>query len=134
MAIDLTTATAYFADDNHAEHLIWTGFADPDTDAQEAAIAQAKRDIALFTKKDPDENEPSDVTDPTEFPRFDYAVYEQAIWILKNSFQVADGSQGTTKFIAGRSQEDEARERQADWISPVALRWLFRGRIMITRG
>ena len=134
MSIDLTSANAYFAEGNHPEANIWAGFADGGPKIQTAAIAGAKRDIALFAKLDPDDNLPDDPTDITAFPRWDFAVFEQAIWILKNGSQVADGSQGTAKFITGRTEPDQARERQTNWISPAALRWAFRGRIMITRG
>jgi hypothetical protein len=132
MTIDLNTANAYFSTGNHPEAKVWAGFTDPDTQA--AAIAQAKRDIALFTKSDPDANLPDDPADPVEFPRFDYAVFEQALFILENGRQVADGAEGATKFIAGRTKPDAARERSESWISPSSIRWLFRGRVMFTRG
>lgn len=136
MTIDIDGANAYFATGNHPESKIWTGFAEPTPDPQKAAIAQAKRDVALFAKADPDatENLPSNPADPMEFPRFDYAVYEQALFILENGRQIADGAEGGTKFIAGRTKPDDARERSGFWIAPAAMRWIFRGRVCISRG
>ena len=136
MTIDLTAANGYFAKGNHPEAKVWAGFGDPDPDVQRAAIAQAKRDIALFSKLDPDdaENQPADPTDPLAFPRIDFAVYEQALYVLENGRHVADGAAGATKFIAGRTVPDGARERQGAWIAPNAIRWLFQGRIQVSRG
>ncbi len=133
MAIDLTGADAYFEESNHTRSASWASFKRQGPKAVTAAIAEAKRILAQLTKKDPDENLPTDATDKTEFPRYDYAVYEQALYLLENGI-VADGAQANLKFIAGRTQPDEARERQTDVIAPAAMRWISRGRIMMTRG
>lgn len=128
MSIDVAGAQAYFAAGNHSKAGIWSRFA---PDLQKSGIAEARRVLGRLMKRAL--VDPTDPADETEFPRDDYAAYEQAIWILENS-SIADGSQATAKFIAGRAIPTEARERQRDELAPEAIRWLFRGRIMVSRG
>jgi len=128
MAIDLTAADIYFAANNHPRASVWNGFGD---DLKSASIAQAKRTWGRVLQREM--SEPEDGDDVTEFPRDDLTIFEQALFDLENGI-IADGSLATTKFIAGRTKTDEARERSEDVLAPEAMRWQFRGRIMMTRG
>jgi hypothetical protein len=131
MAINLAGANDYFADGNHPRASVWQGFANS-PDLQKAAIAQAKRVWVRMLKRDLED--PTDPTDATEFPRDDFTIYEQALYELENGI-IADGSLATSKFIAGRTKPDEARERSVQAIAPEAMRWQFRGqRLIIRRG
>jgi hypothetical protein len=128
MSIDVTGADAYFAAANHPRSSVWLGFG---TNFRTAAIAVAKRTWGRVLKREMED--PEDADDVTEFPRDDYTIYEQALFDLENGL-IADGTLATTKFIAGRTMPDEPRERSTDVLGPQAIRWQFRGRIMITRG
>lgn len=130
MSIDLAGANLYFAEANHPRASVWNGFGN-EPKLQQAAIANAKRIWARILKRELED--PDDATDVTEFPRDDFTVYEQALFDLENGI-IADGSMATAKFIAGRTKTDEARERSQDVLAPAAMRWQFRGRIMMTRG
>jgi len=130
MSIDITGAESYFAAGNHTKAGIWASFADVTADMKKAAIAEAKRILSRVLQRELED--PSDATDLTEFPRDDLATYEQALFILENG-QIADGSMASAKFIAGRTEPDQARERDPRLIAPAARRWLFRG-VMMSRG
>ena len=129
MSFDKAGADLYFAATNHPRSSVWTGFSE--NNLQSAAIAQAVRTWGRVLKRVM--AEPDDATDVTEFPRDDYTIFEQALFDLENGI-IADGSMATTKFIAGRTKTDEARERSEDMLAPEAMRWQFRGRVMMTRG
>tara|TARA_Y100000310_G_scaffold211955_1_gene212754 strand:+ start:349 stop:735 length:387 start_codon:yes stop_codon:yes gene_type:complete len=128
MAMDINGADGYFAKDNHSRAGVWGKFS---SDLKKAAIAEAKRDLTRILKRELDE--PSDATDLTEFPRDDYAIFEQALYRLENSV-IADGSQATAKFIAGRTETNEVRERHTFALAPAARRWILRAAIMVSRG
>jgi len=127
MSIDVTGATSYFS--QHMRAQVWNGFADPQ---RTAAIAHAKRVLNRAINSDID-NEPVDTTDYSFRP--DYAVYEQALWMLENGV-IANGEQSAPAFIASDPEKpDNARDSQKAMISPEAMRWLGIGpMIHLARG
>jgi hypothetical protein len=134
--INVAGADAYFAEDNHPRSSQWLGFGTDDDDSlRAAAVTNAKRTLSrvLRVDLDADSSLPADPADLTAFPRYDFAVYEQALYDLLNG-TIADGSQATPKFIAGTTEPNAVRQRQKGLIAPEALAWVSRGRVMISRG
>lgn len=134
MAINLAGADKYFDKANHVRASEWEGFRDTREDQLEGALAQATRQIARFMDDEPEE--PADPADITAFPREDYAVYEQALWIMANSSLVSNADQTAPAALATDPEEpDDVRRAQRNVYSPEAIRWLIRsGQVFLSRG
>lgn len=134
MSIDITAADAHFGTKVHIRSGIWNGF---DRDLRQSALVQARRDIErLLGEAIAAEDETSADGD---FPRYDLAVFEQALWILVNS-AVANGEQTTPKWML--TGDPEARDggeygvrMGSPGMSPTALEWLVTGgQVTLSRG
>lgn len=128
MSIDLNDATTYFS--SHIRAQVWNGFAEPH---RTAAIAHAKRVLSRAMNTDID----SETVDASDYVyRPDYAVYEQALWILENGV-IANGEQSAPAFVAASPESpDNARDSQKALLSPEAMRWLgvLPGAVYLRRG
>lgn len=119
MAIDKTAADAYFGPTSHVKTGVWMEFSE---NLRAAAIAQATRQLTTLLGEAPEI--PVDTDDPHE----DWAVYEQALWILVNSRAVPNGDENGVKFT------DELRG-DPEQLSPAARRFLGgRSYIELARG
>ena len=112
----------YYKPDNHVKANKWRAFDDV---LRQAAFTQAQRDIKLYlnrTLEDPSASQ--------DVYRDDYAVFEQALYMLENgNIQKTAGASKAVK--TGRNEE----QREDDnWLSPQALRFLYVNRMRIARG
>jgi len=147
--INLENAKLYFAASSHIRASVWDKFApaaipviDPgddipvvSPDIREGAVAHALRKLTLWWPKD-EVNAAVSSTD-RDFPRFDLAVYEQALWMLEHGPASADGNQNAPRQIVEDQDKSKPQSRPPapDW-SPDALRYLFRrpATVTLTRG
>lgn len=116
MSIDHDGAINYFT--QHLRAQVWNGFAAPQ---QIAAIAHAKRVLSRAI----DDNIDDETIDTADYVyRPDYAVYEQALWMLENGV-IANGEQSAPAFVASSAETpDNVRDTQKALLSPEAMRWL----------
>lgn len=118
MEITPENADAYFAPGNHVEAEVWLKFA---AAHRAGAIASARRAFERELRRAMREDE----TGTTH--RDDFAVFEQALWMLLGS-PWADASGGDalgslTGDAPGQAASTRADGRRERW-SPEALRWL----------
>lgn len=119
-------AEDYFKPNNHLNAYDWRSY---DEDTKNAAFNQAKRELQVslnITLEDP-------ASDSDRY-RFDYAHFEQALYILMNTpRQEEDGIDNV--IDEGDEDKDEKNPiRQGVLISPQAQRYLRINRIHISRG
>lgn len=117
--IDYAGALNYFKADNHPRASIWIGFGESQ---QKASIAAARRLLSRALGRALSDTESAYVEgDET---REEYAVYEQALWMLENGI-IANGEQSAPAFIAADPEKpDNARDSQKKLFAPETLRWL----------
>jgi len=118
MAIDLAGADAYFAAAVHPESSVWLGFTT--NNVRTAGVVHAKAVITRLMGEAPDET----LTTFEDFPRPDAAVYEQALFELRNGF-VATGDETTPKWTLGSPDIGDGVRKPNRGIAPEARRWLF---------
>lgn len=133
MQINLENANKYFAPGNHAQSELWLKFT---AAHRSGAIAQARRMFEMELRRPMRESDPEQF-DPASPRRDDYAVFEQALWLLLGSpygngaggdaVAVLQGAVETAEGVS--SYADGKRER---W-SREALRWLGWGGIVTVR-
>ena len=123
-------ADAYYAEGNHIRALDW---AECSANGQKAGLAQAEREINLYIGMDLEEQ-----FDTTDLPatwnknfRPDYAVFEQALFILDNTARTRDAS-GVEMIESEKYQQEE--RNQGVGMSPQATRFLTITRSQTTRG
>lgn len=120
---DIDDANVYFAVTNHVRGLDWANYS---TDERTGALAQAQRELELFIGRDAE--------DPATTDKFrdDYAIFEQAIYILDNTVRTVS-SQNSAQMID--TPETDLRERDYGLtICPIAQKYLARQRLRISRG
>lgn len=130
MSFSFGSAQTYFRTENHIRGAVWAQFGEPH---QKAALAQAKRILSRALNADI-EDETVDTGDYTYRP--DYAVFEQALWLLENGV-IANGAQSAPGFVASDPEKpDNARDSQQALIAPEAMRWLSGTgpRVVMARG
>jgi hypothetical protein len=114
-AITKVLADTYFT--THIEGAIWTGFSD---DLRTRAIAHAKEILHRHFGIDMLEQDVD--TDIRYYP--DRAVYEQALFMLRNSDAVPNGELTASHWLsAGR--DGEVKQMDSRFIAPEAYRWLL---------
>jgi hypothetical protein len=119
----ITDANAFFAATNHVRALDWVNYS---TDERTGALAQAKRELELFIGRDAE--------DPASTDRFrdDYAIFEQALFILDNTVRTVS-SENSAQMV--ETVDTQQRDRfYGVTISPIAQKYLARQRIRISRG
>ena len=115
---------AYFQPDNHIEGKAWRAFPEDDKDA---AFAQAKRELEVWLNRA--------LADPSSGARYrdDYAHYEQALWILKNTpRQAMDGTEQAKAIPTGKQKG--VLDLYSVGIAPRAQHFLALNRIKMVRG
>lgn len=123
MSINLAGAQTYFSSSNHHKAAIWSGFAQAH---RTGSIAAARRILARALGRAMDDDEAAYAEG--DRTRDEYAVYEQALWMLENG-QVADATgNDPVPVLTGRAESagvtDRAGERRYGAFAPEALRWL----------
>jgi len=129
--IDYTGAQAYFAMGNHPKAAIWSAFTPPER--RKGAIAAARRVIARHLGHPLDDNEPP--YQEGDDRRMDFAVYEQALWMLEGD-QIADATgNDPVPVMMGRASAADQRFRfPFVEFSPMTMRWLNGLPTVTTRG
>ncbi len=127
MAISLSNANSYFNPKNHVKSAVWEGFGEPE---REAGIAHAKRIVSRAIQVDVDEEVADmDITSDAYY-RPDYAVYEQALFMLANSQAIPNAEQTAPHWIAndGTNQPSGVKSGAEDIFSlcPEAAQYLRR--------
>lgn len=132
MAFTKTRADAdqYFSPKNHIKALDWAGF---DEDERDGAFAQAKRELETWLGRQL-EDPTSGVTGRTDLTqRDDYALYEQALFILEKTPRTRPA--GAAKEITDADEDEEdIVDRTGVTISPMARNYLQASRIKMVRG
>lgn len=118
MTISAANADAYFAPGNHSQAEIWLKFT---AQHRAGAVATARRMFEREFRRALDDSGASDTISYRE----DYAVYEQALWILLGT-PFGDGSGGdAVAILSGETpSESTAGGRKRDRWNPDAIRWL----------
>ena len=121
MAITYATSLQYFAAGQHMKAATW---AQAEEDACTSAICGARRILARALGRAMDDAEAA--YSEGDQTRDEYAVYEQALWLIENGV-VANG-QGSAALAQMAGAQDAgnrvATARQASLYAPEALRWL----------
>ena len=123
---DITNADAYFKPNAHLKGHTWSEFSQND---RKAALAQAQQELELYTGRQMVDPE----SDWTYGARDDYAVFEQAIFMLENIHR--RNAAGTVRAVKLPKKDAGREPRQDDiGIAPMAQRWLGMLRIRAVRG
>ena len=130
LTLTLEAANAYFGDENHVQHSVWSGFAEKQ---RTAALAQATRQISRMIETDVTAEE----VDAERYYHPDRAVFEQALWLLTQSRAVPNGEQVAPHWSG--SDGEAATTAEGDpppRIHPEAMAYIGGRPIMIvtTRG
>lgn len=117
--IDRSGALTYFDANNHPRGAVWGGFGESQ---QTAAIAAARRTLSRALGRALNDDEAAYAEGDSI--REEYAVYEQALWMLENGV-IANGENSAPAFVATDPERvDNARDSQKNIFAPEALRWL----------
>lgn len=119
-------ADQYFYPSNHINSYDWRKY---DSDTREAAFNQAKREIETILG--------AALSDPVDgsYIRHDYALYEQALYILENTKrQEIDGQDDVIDMADSDKEKKEAPTRIGVLLAPMAKRYLGLNMIKIIRG
>ena len=129
MSASVTGSETYFAPANHLRASIWEKF---EENQKAAAIAHAKRILNRACAMDDIETE----IDVTMEINPEYAIYEQALYMLMNApVGNADGSFAMAAMAADPETEKKARKAETGLIAPEALAWLTSGSgVELSRG
>ena len=121
MAITYETSLQYFANGKHLKAATW---AQAEEAAGTSAICAARRILSRALGRALDDDE--DAYAEGDTTRDEYAVYEQALWMIENGV-VANG-QGSAALAQMAGAQDAgsrvATNNQASLYAPEALRWL----------
>lgn len=130
-AAKLTQADTYFGVTNHILHFDW---AKNTEDERTAGLAQAEREINLYLgiNLETDYNDQDFPISDFENFRPDYAIFEQAYFILDNTARTRTSGTGA-KMIESDDYQKEERISGVG-ISPQATRFLQLNRIQLCRG
>lgn len=131
IAAKLALAETFFDATNHIRAYDWAKYSD---DEKKAGLNQAQREVDLYLGIDLDTD--YDTTDwpITAYPNFrpDYAVFEQAFFILDNTARTRSASTGA-KDIESEEYQQEERDTGLG-LAPQATRYLRMNTIQIERG
>ena len=115
--IDKAGADTYFGESNHIDSSLWLAF---DDEQRTAAVTQADRILSralgsAMTSEDVD-------ADASYQP--DYAVYEQALYMLIHSHAVPNGEESAPHWSASGTDGDVNPRMNPLSICPEARRWM----------
>lgn len=125
--INIEGANKYFAIGNHAHANVWNRFTNSN---REGAVSSAIKVLSRALRRPLNMNELE--YKQGDYRREEYAVYEQALHMLKNG-KVSDASTGDAMSIL-TGTNDVAQVTESPLFAPEALRWLGCGSSAILRG
>jgi len=118
MSINLAGAQTYFGASSHHKAAVWAAFGQGH---RTGAIAAARRVMSRGLGRAMSDTETAYVEG--DRTRDEYAVYEQALWMLENG-QVADATgNDPVPVLTGKADAAESKQG-AGMYAPEALRWL----------
>ena len=131
IAEKLTQADAYYATGNHINAHDWAKITDDD---KKAGLLQSEREVNLYLGTDLEANYSTTDWPMTSCPNFrpDYAIFEDARYILENTVRTKEGTDGAEDIESEEYQQEE--QDQGVGLSPQATRFLRMNRIQISRG
>ena len=118
----ITDANTYYAATNHIKAFDWAQYS---TDERTGGLAQAQREVEVYLNRD--------LSDPTAGDRYrdDYAIFEQALFILEETVRTRESTTGAELV---ETVNTEAQEKYYGVVyAPMAMRYmaLQRRRIVI---
>lgn len=127
----LTQADEYFGEENSIRHYDWEVNS---TSEKKAGLNQAEREINLFCGANFEEVYGSEDFPISGFENFrpDYAMFEQALFILENTARRKTGTGGAMDIESEQYQEEERLHGVG--LCPIAGRFLDLNGIQIDRG
>ena len=131
MAIDYDGAQKYFAAKHHHKAAVWSGF---NVNTRTGALMSARRILSRGLSRPLNEDE-KPYTEGDRI-REEYAVYEQALWMLESG-QIADATgNDPVAVLTGRPDAADNSDRvgAAALFAPEALRWLGGASGAVIRG
>lgn len=128
MSASVAGSEIYLDKNNHLRAYVWSKF---DELQKAGAIAHAKRILNRACAVDDIEDEIATTAEINP----EYAIYEQALWMLMNApMDNADGSFAVAT-AADPKAEGKARKAETGLIAPEALAWLTSGSgVELSRG
>jgi len=128
--INYKNAQIYFASGSHHKAAVWSGF---NQKTREGAIAAARRVLARGLGRALNDDEPE--YKEGDRIREEYAVYEQALWMMENG-QVANatGSDQVPVLTGKVDAADPSTRNPYAAFAPEALRWFAGAGASIIRG
>lgn len=114
IAISIADADAYFAAGNHPMSAAWMAVKEQPKRAE--FLQEAIRQMCAELKTDLTALEPNETLVP---PRYDFAIFERALFILMRSGAVANGSLSGPKWFGVADDDVKARKSQAEerWLA-----------------
>lgn len=117
--ITFANAQTYFGAANHHKSAVWAAFG---AGHRTGAIAAARRVLARGLGRAMSDTE--EAYAEGDRTRDEYAVYEQALWMLENG-QIADATgSDPVPVLTGKQDTADTRSTSAALYAPEALRWL----------
>ena len=119
----ITEANTFFAETNHIRSNDWSKYT---TNERTGALAQAQRELEVYFNRDAD--------DPASGDRYrdDYAIFEQALFILDETVRTQSSTTGA-RIIETVDSEQRDKYRGVT-ICPMAMRYLAIPRMHMVRG
>ena len=118
----LALANTYF--ETHTEEHLWLSFSE---NFRSKAVSMAERQIWAYLGGWVDLTHPDDIQSKYRI-RQDFAIYEQALYILQNSGAVPNGEETTPKWMANNAELEAEKYQEQNYypvrISPVSKFWL----------
>ena len=131
IAEKLTQADAYYGVANHIRSLDWGSYVENE---QKAALLQAEREIDAHLGIALEENYSETSFPISEYSSYrpDYAIFEQALYLLNNTARQRTSSSGAELIESEQYQEQERTIGVG--IAPEAMVFLRINRIQMERG
>ena len=121
---DIDDANEYFKSDNHLKSYDWTGY---DTKLRVGALAQALRELQVGLGREMEDPDDDDTY------RDDYAVFEQALYILENLPRKKERGAAAVVDLAAKDDKLEIK-RKGISIAPEAKQYFALNTIKVVRG
>ena len=126
-----TQSNAYYGAESHIRHHDWEAETEPD---KKAALIQAEREVNLYCGTDYERFYSNTDWPVSGIPnlRPDYAIFEQALFILDETVRTKAGTDGPKDIESDEYQQEE--KNTGVGISPQATRFLQLNRLQSARG
>jgi hypothetical protein len=130
VTIDQAGADTYFGERNHVRSDLWSRF---NEDQKVAAIAHATRQVS----RELNAEVTSETVDAATYYHPDWAVYEQALFLLMNSYAIPNAEETAPHYAAvDLNEADGIKKPDTSQLTDEAARFLLRPKrqIYLVRG